>query len=150
MTTKKVSVNDYFAGDAWGLEYFAGYTFPVGQYALKSVQPYFMGDRIEYVNGRNYLRTDNGVGISFQLDYGFRVDYEHVFTSSTDNFGRHEPGASALRFLIEHLPNGMPDARVLSGLREQRNRVICRPDKVLVPPSGFFRPSPSITHSATS
>lgn len=29
MTTKKVSVNDYFAGDAWGLEYFAGYTFPV-------------------------------------------------------------------------------------------------------------------------
>lgn len=87
MTTKKVSVNDYFAGDAWGLEYFAGYTFPVGQYALKSVQPYFMGDRIEYVNGRNYLRTDNGVGISFQLDYGFRVDYEHVFTSSTDNLG---------------------------------------------------------------
>ena len=87
MTTKKVSVNDYFAGDAWGLEYFAGYTFPVGQYALKSVQPYVMGDRIEYVNGRNYLRTDNGVGISFQLDYGFRVDYEHVFTSSTDNLG---------------------------------------------------------------
>ncbi|MCJ8605810.1 porin, partial [Klebsiella pneumoniae] len=26
-------------------------------------------------------------GISFQLDYGFRVDYEHVFTSSTDNLG---------------------------------------------------------------
>ena len=39
------------------------------------------------LNGRNYLRTDNGVGISFQLDYGFRVDYEHVFTSSTDNLG---------------------------------------------------------------
>ena len=46
-----------------------------------------MGDRIEYVNGRNYQRIDNGVGISFQLDYGFRVDYEHVFTSSTDNLG---------------------------------------------------------------
>lgn len=27
------------------------------------------------------------VGISFQLDYGFRVDYEHVFTSSTDDLG---------------------------------------------------------------
>ena len=87
MTTKKVSVNDYFAGDAWGIEYFAGYKFPVGQYAVKSIQPYFMGDRIEYVNGRNYQRIDNGVGISFQLDYGFRVDYEHVFTSSTDNLG---------------------------------------------------------------
>ncbi|EDS4926173.1 porin [Salmonella enterica subsp. enterica serovar Javiana] len=87
MTTKKVSVNDYFAGDAWGLEYFVGYAFPIGQYAVKAIQPYFMGDRIEYVNGRDYLRTDNGVGITFQLDYGFRVDYEHVFTSSTDNLG---------------------------------------------------------------
>lgn len=84
---KKVSVNDYFAGDAWGLEYFVGYAFPIGQYAVKAIQPYFMGDRIEYVNGRDYLRTDNGVGITFQLDYGFRVDYEHVFTSSTDNLG---------------------------------------------------------------
>ena len=87
MTTKKVSIDHYFAGDAWGIEYFAGYKIPVGQYALKSVQPYVMGDRIEYLNGRDYLRTDNGVGVTFQLDYGFRVDYEHVFTASTDNLG---------------------------------------------------------------
>jgi len=87
MTTKKVSIDHYFAGDAWGIEYFAGYKIPVGQYALKSVQPYVMGDRIEYLNGHDYLRTDNGVGVTFQLDYGFRVDYEHVFTSSTDNLG---------------------------------------------------------------
>ena len=87
MTSKKVSVNDYFAGDAWGIEYFAGYKFPIGQYAVKSIQPYFMGDRIETMNGRNYQRIDNGVGVSFQLDYGFRVDYEHVFTSSTDDLG---------------------------------------------------------------
>jgi len=87
MTTKKVSIDHYFAGDAWGIEYFAGYKIPVGQYALKSVQPYVMGDRIEYLNGRDYLRTDNGVGVTFQLDYGFRVDYEHVFTSSTDDLG---------------------------------------------------------------
>ncbi|WP_370644995.1 porin [Buttiauxella sp. W03-F01] len=87
MTTKKVDVNDYFAGDAWGVEYFAGYTIPVDQFAVQSVQPYFMGDRIDYINGRDYQRIDNGVGVSFQLDYGFRVDYEHVFTSSTDNLG---------------------------------------------------------------
>ncbi len=59
----------------------------MGQYAVKSVQPYFMGDRIEYVNDRNYQRTDNGMGISFRLDYGFRVDYEHVLTSSIDKLG---------------------------------------------------------------
>ncbi|STW31141.1 outer membrane protein [Klebsiella michiganensis] len=87
LTTKKTDVHNYFAGDAWGIEYFAGYKFPIGQYAVKSIQPYFMGDRLQYVNGRNYQRIDNGVGVSFQLDYGFRVDYEHVFTSSTDNLG---------------------------------------------------------------
>ncbi|SUH39018.1 membrane protein [Salmonella enterica subsp. enterica] len=41
---------------------FVGYAFPIGQYAVKAIQPYFMGDRIEYVNGRDYLRTDNGGG----------------------------------------------------------------------------------------
>jgi len=87
MVLDKTSANDFFADDAWGIEYFAGYTIPVGQLALKSVQPYVMGDRIEFANGRNYQRIDNGVGISFKLDYGSRVDYEHVFTSSTDNQG---------------------------------------------------------------
>jgi len=87
LTTKKVDVHNYFAGNAWGIEYFAGYTIPVGQYALKTVMPYFMGDRLQYINDRNYQRIDNGVGVSFKLDYGFRVDYEHVFTSSTDNLG---------------------------------------------------------------
>ncbi|WP_227318784.1 porin [Cedecea davisae] len=87
LMTKQKDVNNYFAGDAWGIEYFAGYTIPVGQYALKSVQPYFMGDRMQYVNGRSYQRIDNGLGVSFKLDYGFQVDYEHVFTSSTDNLG---------------------------------------------------------------
>ncbi|MEM6161567.1 porin [Erwinia sp. P6884] len=87
LPTKKVDVHNYFAGDAWGIEYLAGYTIPVNQYALKSFMPYVMGDRLEFVNGRDYQRIDNGVGITFQLDYGFRVDYEHVFTSSTDNLG---------------------------------------------------------------
>lgn len=87
LTTKQVNVDNYFAGDAWGIEYLAGYTIPVGQYALKTVMPYFMGDRLEYINGRDFQRIDNGVGVTFQLDYGFRVDYEHVFTSSSDNEG---------------------------------------------------------------
>ncbi len=87
LTTRQSDVHNYFAGDAWGVEYLAGYTVPVGQYGLKSVMPYFMGDRLQYVTGRDYQRIDNGVGVTFKLDYGFRVDYEHVFTSSTDNLG---------------------------------------------------------------
>ncbi|WP_130833969.1 porin [[Erwinia] mediterraneensis] len=87
LLTKNHDVNDYFAGDAWGVEYYAGYKFPIQQYAVKAIQPYFMGDRLEYVNGRQYQRIDNGLGVTLFLDYGFRVDYEHVFTSSTDNQG---------------------------------------------------------------
>ncbi|CAK9883882.1 MAG: hypothetical protein XXXJIFNMEKO3_00256 [Candidatus Erwinia impunctatus] len=70
-----------------GLEYLAGYTIPVNQYALKSVMPYVMGDRLQYINDRHYQRIDNGLGVTFQLYHGFRVDYEHVFTSTTDKLG---------------------------------------------------------------
>lgn len=87
LITKKADVNNYFSGNAWGVEYLAGYTVPVGAYGLKSVMPYVMGDRLQYVTGRDYQRIDNGLGITFKLDYGFRVDYEHVFTSSTDDLG---------------------------------------------------------------
>ncbi|MTD27786.1 porin [Erwinia sorbitola] len=87
LTTKKADVHHYFSGNAWGIEYLAGYTVPVGRFGLKSVMPYLMGDRLEYMSGRDYLRIDNGLGITFKLYYGFRVDYEHVFTSSTDKLG---------------------------------------------------------------
>ncbi|WP_312392991.1 porin [Mixta calida] len=83
--SKKRSVDNYFANEAWGVEYFVGYTIPVQRYAVKSVQPYVMGDRLEYTSGRDYQRIDNGVGVTLQLDYGFRIDYEHVFTSSSDD-----------------------------------------------------------------
>ncbi|GAA0480430.1 porin [Tatumella sp. JGM100] len=85
--SQNIDVKRYFAGDAWGVEYYAGYNIPVQRYALQSVQPYFMGDRMQFVTGRNYQRTDNGLGVAFNLDYGFRVDYEYVLTSSTDHLG---------------------------------------------------------------
>ncbi|WP_172731613.1 porin [Pluralibacter gergoviae] len=81
------TVNNYFAGDAWGVEYLAGYSFPVAQYGLKAIMPYFMGDRLEYINGSNYKRIDNGVGLTFKFQPGFQIEYEHMFTSSTDNLG---------------------------------------------------------------
>ncbi len=83
----RTDVNHYFAGDAWGVEYYAGYTVPVQRFILKSVQPYVMGDRMQFVTGRDYHRIDNGAGIAFTLDYGFRVDYEYVITSDTDHQG---------------------------------------------------------------
>jgi len=85
--TKVNNEQDFFAGNAYGVEYYLGYTVPVEKYAVKSVQPYFMGDRLKYVSGRHYQRNDNGVGVAVKLDYGFRVDFEHVFTNSTDHIG---------------------------------------------------------------
>ncbi|WP_213989148.1 autotransporter domain-containing protein [Sodalis sp. dw_96] len=83
LTTGIKKSDDYFADNAYGTEYFLGYTFPIGHYNVKTLKPYFMGDRLKYVSGRNYQRHDNGVGLSAQLDYGFRADYEHVFTTVT-------------------------------------------------------------------
>lgn len=87
LTTKLTDYQDYFAGNAYGVEYYAGYNIPVNQFAVKSIQPYFMGDHLKYVSGRNYQRTDNGLGVAVKLDYGFQVDFEHVITNSTDNIG---------------------------------------------------------------
>ncbi len=87
LMTKVNDEQDFFAGNAYGVEYYLGYTVPVEQYAVQSIQPYFMGDRLKYVSGRHYQRNDNGVGVAVKLDYGFRVDFEHVFTNSTDHIG---------------------------------------------------------------
>lgn len=83
-TAKPINNGNGFANDAWGYEYFIGYAFPIGQYAVKSIQPYVMGDRLEFANGSNWKRIDNGLGVNFKFDYGFSVQYEHVFTASTD------------------------------------------------------------------
>ncbi|NMP27706.1 porin [Rahnella sp. SAP-1] len=87
LMTKIANDQNYFAGNAYGVEYNAGYTFPINSYAIQSVKPYFMGDHLEYVSGRNYQRTDNGLGVSLKLNYGFQVDVEHVITNSTDKIG---------------------------------------------------------------
>ncbi len=42
-----------------GSEYFVGYAFLIG-HAAAIPTVLLAGDRIEYVNGRDYLRTDNG------------------------------------------------------------------------------------------
>ncbi len=52
--------------------------FPDWSEVCRGYSAVLYGRRGEYVNGRDYLRTDNGVGITFS-GYGFRVDYEHVF-----------------------------------------------------------------------
>lgn len=87
LPTQSQRTEKYFASDAWGVEYYAGYQFHIDRAGLKSIQPFFMGDRLEYATGRDYKRIDNGLGMLLAFAYGFSVDYEHMFTSSTDRLG---------------------------------------------------------------
>jgi predicted porin len=77
------SIGNYFAGNAYGIEYYAGYKFPINNVAIKYIQPYFMGDHLKYVDGTTYQRSDNGLGVTFQFNYGIRVDFEHMITNDT-------------------------------------------------------------------
>lgn len=77
--------HDYFAGNAYGVEYYAGYTFPVSQYLVKNITPYYAGDRLKFNTGRDYQSNHQTLGISTKFDYGFQIDVEHVFTNTTDN-----------------------------------------------------------------
>lgn len=87
LSNKVTNEQNYFAGDAYGIEYFASYSIPLDTFAVKSVKPYVMGDYLKYTTGRDYSRTDNGLGIQFKLAYNFSINYEHMFIHSSDNLG---------------------------------------------------------------
>lgn len=87
LPTGSDSTRHYFAGDGWGTEYYASYTFLIQRLGISSIQPFFMGDRLQYTSGKSYKRIDNGLGILLAFDHGFSVDFEHMFTSSTDHIG---------------------------------------------------------------
>lgn len=86
MTTLKQQ-GDYFAGNAYGVEYYAGYTFPVESFGVKNITPYYSGDYLKYMSGRDYQSTHQYVGVTAALDYGFKIDLEHTFSNTTDDQG---------------------------------------------------------------
>lgn len=85
LVADKKSRSNYFAGNASGIEYYAGYTFPIKQYFIQSITPYLGGDRLKYNTGRKYQWKHETLGLTTKFDYGLSLIYEHVFTSSTDN-----------------------------------------------------------------
>jgi predicted porin len=95
MTTQK-DRHDYFAGNAYGGEYYVGYTLPVKQYLVKNITPYYAGDRLKFNTDRDYQQHHNTLGISTMFDYGFQIDVEHVFTNSTD--GKSDLNLVRLRY----------------------------------------------------
>ncbi|MCC3718725.1 porin [Rouxiella badensis] len=65
-----VNQNNYFAGDGYGLEAFAGYTFTFNKELLKSVQPYVAADQLKLKGNEDY-------------------DAHHVYLGTAFDFGHH-------------------------------------------------------------
>ncbi|ANF56649.1 porin [Halotalea alkalilenta] len=73
--------SDYFEGDAYGWEYFLGYTFPLQTGILKSTQPYVAGNAMRW---DEYQTNYHFVGLSTKMAYGFRVDLERTLANTSD------------------------------------------------------------------
>lgn len=83
--TTRQSADHYFARRGYGLEAFAGYTFPINKPFLQSVQPYFAVDTLRLQGNEHYHANHRYLGVDAQLAYGFSVYLEHAFTSTSAN-----------------------------------------------------------------
>lgn len=71
--------------EAYGVEFYAGQHFKVEQYGIKFIQPYIMGNHLEYTSGTEFKRRDLGVGVAARFNHGLGFDYERLYTHDTFN-----------------------------------------------------------------
>lgn len=71
--------------EAYGIEYYAGYNFAIGEHGIKYIQPYVMGNQLKYTQGYDFTRRDLGVGVAARFQYGLGFDYERIYTSDSSN-----------------------------------------------------------------
>ena len=83
--TENQNIKHYFAGDGYGLEAFAGYTFKFDKVFLKSVQPFVAADRLKLKSNNDFHADHQYVGLSTNFGHGIKVIAEHTFASTTDN-----------------------------------------------------------------
>ncbi|BDH46739.1 membrane protein [Salmonella enterica subsp. enterica serovar Choleraesuis] len=84
-TKKNARVERYFAGDGYGLETFAGYTFQLRKPFLESIQPYVAADTLRLKGSENYHANHVYLGMYTQVAYGFSFYLERTLASTTDN-----------------------------------------------------------------
>ena len=71
--------------EAYGIEYYAGYNFAIGEHGIQYIQPYVMGNQLKYTQGDDFTRRDLGVGVAARFQYGLGFDYERIYTSDRSN-----------------------------------------------------------------
>ncbi len=79
------SLSQFLNSEAYGFEYYAGYQFQIGHHAIKTVQPYVMGNYLDYTRGADFSRRDHGVGVAVRFTHGIGFDYERLYTKDTWN-----------------------------------------------------------------
>ncbi|WP_251976910.1 porin [Salinicola avicenniae] len=79
------SVDDYFASDAYGVEYLVKYTLPVEGVLVRNVQPYVAGDRVKLEGNADEQRNHQVVGLTTNFAHGFRLDLERIFANTSDD-----------------------------------------------------------------
>ncbi|HDS1238232.1 TPA: porin [Pluralibacter gergoviae] len=84
-TKRTATVDRYFAGDGYGLESFAGYTFHIDKPLLQSVQPYLGADTLRLKGEENYHANHVYLGMYTQIAYGFSFYLERTLASTSDN-----------------------------------------------------------------
>ncbi|MCM5704833.1 porin [Larsenimonas salina] len=78
-------VDDYFASDAYGVEYIARYSVQLESDWVQSIKPFFAGDRLKRMGRADAQSNHQVLGVTAQFNHGFRLDLERIFANTSDN-----------------------------------------------------------------
>lgn len=81
---KNQTVQNFFAGDGYGLEGFIGYTFKFDRPWFKEIQPYIAADTLRLKSDQNSYTNHQFIGIAALVSKNLRVYTEYTFVDATD------------------------------------------------------------------
>ena len=82
---KYKSADHFFAGDGYGLEAFAGYTFKLDLPYLKSIQPYVAVDTLQLKSEQNFRSNHQYIGFNTEINKKLKIMTEHTFASNSNH-----------------------------------------------------------------
>ncbi|ARS51682.1 porin [Kushneria konosiri] len=78
-------LEDYFASDAYGVEYIARYSFRIDHDWVQSIKPFVAGDRLKRLGSADSQTNHQVLGVTTQFNHGFRLDLERIFANTSDS-----------------------------------------------------------------
>lgn len=78
-------LENYFASDAYGVEYIARYSFQIDHDWVQSIKPFVAGDRLKRLGSADSQTNHQVLGVTTQFNHGFRLDLERIFANTSDS-----------------------------------------------------------------